>query len=182
MNAIPMANAFPVGSWLLLAFVACAAYVDWRTSRLPNGLTLGGLACALVASLLPQGIGPLDSILGAASALVLLFPLWMLRVTGAGDVKLLAMVGAFLGVPGIFFAIFLTMAAGGVYALGLGWFGGNLPRIAANARDMLQVTALAVLHRDRPRPDAVASVGKLPYGVCVFAGTASWLAWQAFHR
>jgi prepilin peptidase CpaA len=181
MNATPF-SMLPPGHWLLLAFVTVAAIVDWRTSRLPNALTFSGLACALAASVLAQGIGLLDAVLGAASAFVLLFPLWMMRVTGAGDVKLLAMVGAFLGVPGVFFALFLTMFAGGVYALGLGLFAGKLQRIGANARDLLQHTALAALHRTPPHPGAIASVGKLPYGVCVFAGTASWLAWQALHR
>lgn len=178
---LPM-TGFQAHHLVLEGLLVAAAVIDWRTSRLPNVLTLGGLAAGLVASVLPSGIGLSDSLLGAASMLALMLPLWMLHVTGAGDVKLLAMAGSFLGVPGVFFALLLTMVAGGIFALGLGLAGGSLMRMAANARDLLHLTALAAVHRQRPHTGAIASVGKLPYGVCVFIGTSSWLAWQAFQR
>ena len=178
MNAL---TTLPPGLWILEGLIVAAAVADWRKSRLPNALTFGGAAIGLLLSLLPQGIGIAASALGAAAALALLFPLWMLRVTGAGDVKLLAMVGTFLGVPDIFFALLFTMAAGGVFAIGFAAMRGGLPRMFANARDLFQVTALAAMNRQRPATGDIASVGKLPYGVCVCVGTSAWLAWQAVH-
>ncbi|MEJ6022092.1 A24 family peptidase [Ramlibacter sp. PS4R-6] len=176
MNALAL---LPPGHWLLEGLLVAAAVIDWRTSRLPNWLTFGGAAAGLLASVLPHGIGIGSSVLGAAAALALLLPLWLLRVTGAGDVKLLAMAGAFLGVPDVFFALLLTMAAGGALALGFAAMRGSLGRMVANTRDLLQVTALAAVHRQRPATGAIASVGKLPYGVCVCLGTSAWLAWRA---
>ena len=176
MNALTL---LPPGHWLLEGLLVTAALVDWRTSRLPNWLTFGGMAAGLLASLLPQGIGIGASAAGAITALALLLPLWMLRVTGAGDVKLLAMVGAFLGLPDFFFALLLTMAAGGAFAVRVAAMGGSFTRMVANARDLFQITALASVHRQRPATGAVVSVGKLPYGVCVCLGTSAWLAWRA---
>ena len=94
---------------VLETMVVAAALIDWRTSRLPNWLTIGGLGAGLALGALPGGIGLADATLGAASALALLLPLWLLRATGAGDVKLLAAAGAFTGVPGVFHVLLFTM-------------------------------------------------------------------------
>lgn len=176
---MPMLPVLTPAQWVLEALLVTGAVIDWRTARLPNWLTLGGLAAGLAASVLPQGVGALDAALGAGSALALLLPLWLLGVTGAGDVKLMAMVGAFLGVPGVFIALLLTIVAGGVFAIGYAAAHGKVLRMAASARDILQLTAWALVNRERPQAAGFASVGKLPYGVCVCIGTSLWLAWQA---
>jgi prepilin peptidase CpaA len=167
---------------VLEALVVAAAVIDWRTSRLPNWLTFGGLGCGLVLSLLPATVSPLHAALGAASALAVMLPLWLLRATGAGDVKLLAAVGAFAGVPGIFFVLLFTMLAGGAFALGLAIVRGNAMRTSANAFGLLEQTAWAAMNGHRPDTAAVASVGKLPYGVCICIGTSAWIAWQVLGR
>ena len=62
-------------------------------------------------------IGVVQSLLGLAAGLALFMPLYLLRALGAGDVKLLAMVGAWLGAPLLLGAALLTLLAGGAMAL-----------------------------------------------------------------
>ena len=47
------------------------------------------------------------------TGLALLLPLWLLRVMGAGDVKLMAAVGAVVGVPGVLYAVLWSFIFGG---------------------------------------------------------------------
>lgn len=72
-----------------------AAWWDVRARRVPNWLTAGGLAAALVLRAAEGGMGA-----GLAGALYLGVPfllLWLLFGVGAGDVKLAAALGAALG-------------------------------------------------------------------------------------
>jgi prepilin peptidase CpaA len=167
---------------VLEVLLAAGAVTDWRTGRLPNVLTLGGLAAALLMSLLPNGIGIADAALGAGAALAVLLPPWLARLTGAGDVKLLAMAGAFLGVPSVFAALLVTMVAGGLFALGFAAARGGIGRVAANAAGLLHIAALAAASGQRPRVRGVASIGKLPYGACAFAGVSACVVGQALAR
>jgi prepilin peptidase CpaA len=177
LTLIPQTLALPIAHVVLDALLVVAAIIDWRTFRLPNWLTLGGVAVGLAMSVLPQGIGFLESLLGAGTGLVLLLPLYALGMTGAGDVKLMAMVGAFLGVPNVLFALMFTLVVGGMAAIGFAIWRRRVARMVLNARDLVQLTALAAVHGQRPAPGSIASVGKLPYGVCVCIGTFAWLAW-----
>jgi prepilin peptidase CpaA len=178
LTLIPQTLTQPVMAHAVLdVLLIVAAVIDWRSFRLPNWLTLGGIAVGLVMSVLPQGIGFLGSLLGAGTGLVLLLPLYALRMTGAGDVKLMAMVGAFLGLPNVLFALLFTLVAGGVAAIGLAMWRRHVTRMVLNARDLLQLTALAAIHGQKPGPGSISSVGKLPYGICVCVGTFTWLAW-----
>ncbi|HYH79566.1 MAG TPA: prepilin peptidase [Longimicrobium sp.] len=95
------------------------ALTDARTYIIPDQFTLGGLLAGLLLSLAPGGIGPLQSLLGAVLGFVLL---WMVAVLGealfrkpamgGGDIKMMAMVGAFLGPMGTVLTIFLGALAG----------------------------------------------------------------------
>ena len=77
--------------------MACAT--DLRTSRIPNLLTFSAAAAGLAWHAF-GGWAPLASALGGlALGLLLFLPIYLLRGMGAGDVKLLAALGAWLG-PG----------------------------------------------------------------------------------
>ncbi len=99
-----------------VAVVACAW--DIRTRRLPNLLTFGATAAALAFSLTQNGLGGLgSSAAGWLTAVVLFFPVFALGGLGAGDVKLLGALGAWLGgVNALYLAVF-TGLAGGVMAI-----------------------------------------------------------------
>jgi leader peptidase (prepilin peptidase)/N-methyltransferase len=115
---------------------------DWETRILPDEFTLGGLWAGLAFSLvvpLDAGIfdlllwsypAALTSILDSALAAALLAgSLWSVGVLyervrgkeglGFGDVKMAAMLGAFLGLPAAIFGIFVGCVSGTV--VGVTW-------------------------------------------------------------
>ena len=104
----------------LLAGAWCAAivYRDLSSKTLPNWLTLGGAACALVARAVLLGPASLPPAIagGLVGGLFLLIP-FFLRAAGGGDVKLLFAMGILIGWPGILAALFWVSVAGVLTAL-----------------------------------------------------------------
>ncbi len=98
--------------------LALACISDLRTRRIPNVLTFSAVVAALVFHLLTGGWSAAGwSIAGCALGALLFFPMFALRGMGAGDVKLLAAVGAWLGPSQVLIAALATSIAGGVIAL-----------------------------------------------------------------
>jgi prepilin peptidase CpaA len=103
----------------LLGASAWAVREDLLAHRIPNRLTSSALCLGLTLQLVLGGWSALGAAaLGAVVGLSLLLPLYLLRATGAGDVKLLAALGALLGPYWIVVAGFYTLIAGGALALG----------------------------------------------------------------
>lgn len=109
----------------LLGLLALAVGFDWRQRRIPNRL----LAPAAVLALAPAwqaggwlGAHGVASALGAGAAVSAVFaPLYLLRQLGGGDLKLLATVGLWVGLPQVM-ALSLSVAmAGGLQALLWRW-------------------------------------------------------------
>jgi prepilin peptidase CpaA len=168
-------------SGVLIALLSFAAIVDVRTGRIPNWLVFGGAAYGLLYNAIfpvsPRDIGILIGLGGCTVGLGVLLPFYMFRVMGAGDVKLMAMVGAFLGVSATLKAALATFIAGGVLALAVALFGGTMVRLVRNVAQMLKGTMLTfatgvgglTVHGG-------ASAGRLPYAVAIAAGTIAYLA------
>lgn len=165
---------------LLAALLLAAAVSDWRTMRIPNLLTFGGtglgLACALL--LPPANQGLLWALAGTGVGLATLLPLYALRVLGAGDVKLMAMAGAFLGAQSTLYALLFVMACGGIAALAFAAARGNLGRVVGNAWNIVRWLTFATFAGQSPSAagQPIASAGKLPYGVCICIGTLASVA------
>jgi prepilin peptidase CpaA len=103
----------------LCAVLAVAVYSDVRSHRIPNTLTLLALVAGVALQFLWHGFSGMTSgLLGAGIGLGCFAPLYLLRAMGAGDVKLLAAVGAFLGPQGAFYAALFSLLAGGLGAIG----------------------------------------------------------------
>lgn len=101
----------------LLAVVGIAVWVDIRTRKVPNKLIVIGSFIGVLGALLPNGIGFAQSIYGFGIGLAMMLPMYALRATGAGDVKLMACVGSFLGAEATFIATLCVFAFGGMLAL-----------------------------------------------------------------
>ena len=97
---------------------AAATVIDIRTRRIPNALTAVMAAAGLgLAAAGVSGISVGASVAGLLVGFALMMPGHMLGATGAGDVKLMAAVGAIVG-PGMAVTAFLfTAIAGGVLAV-----------------------------------------------------------------
>ena len=90
----------PVATLTLLVLLAAAAVADARTRRIPNRLTLAGILLGLLLAITGGGPAAFASALaGSGAAFAAFFVLYALGGMGAGDVKLVAAAGAFLGVP-----------------------------------------------------------------------------------
>jgi prepilin peptidase CpaA len=105
-------------SLAILALVSAAAISDLRTRKIPNPLLLTGLILGLGLSLMTKGTdGLLSSLAGFGLGFALLLPGYLLRFTGAGDVKLLATLGVFSG-PGMLLQIFVvSVLTGALFVL-----------------------------------------------------------------
>ena len=163
-----------IEQWLqtaLLLLVSLAAVNDLATRRIPNRLLWAGLACALLLRLLSgtPGASLLAALGGMAAGLALFLPFYLLRGMAAGDVKLLAVVGAFAGPADVFKVAVLACCAGGVMALVLVLLRGRLVQVLVNLKRMLSTLmtpGVAVA-----APAGQASVGSIPYGVAIAVGT-----------
>jgi prepilin peptidase CpaA len=101
-----------------LAGIAC--WFDVRTRRIPNLLTLPAAVLGLAAAAAAHGgTGAVSSAAGVAVGLMLFFPLFALKGLGAGDVKLMGALGAWLGATTVLGVAFYTSLAGGVLAVAL---------------------------------------------------------------
>lgn len=95
-----------------------AAWWDLRHRRIPNAITLPAVALALCFhGAIHSGPGLLLSLAGALSAAALVLPGYAFRFTGAGDVKLLAAVGALLAFPTAIIAALLSLVLGGALSI-----------------------------------------------------------------
>jgi prepilin peptidase CpaA len=95
-----------------------ATIVDVRTRRIPNELTAAMAATGLgLAATGMSGISILASVVGLALGFALMLPGHLFGGTGAGDVKLMAAIGAIVGPATVVTAFFFTALAGGVLAL-----------------------------------------------------------------
>jgi prepilin peptidase CpaA len=176
---------------ILCCFLALAVWNDLRTRRIPNALVFGGAVVGVVFNvavpdgaglfILPfGGIGLLKALAGLVLGLCLLLPMYAMRALGAGDVKLMAMIGAFVG-PGAVVAITLmTLLAGGVLALVVAGFNGRLKPMLVNTWHLLKYSMLRSLAGEVPKMEAPATPsGRLPYAVAIAAGAAPYLIYGA---
>jgi len=158
------------------AFACGAAWVDCRERRIPNRLVLAGLAVALVGQLTLNGMSGLGLALGGvALGLALMLPFYALGAMGAGDAKLVGMIGAFVGPWGVLSVTVLTFLAGGVLAIAVALRNRALGRTLDNVKTMLVgslVSAAALGKAEVAAP--VVSAGKLPYGVAIAVGIVTY--------
>jgi prepilin peptidase CpaA len=172
---------------LLACLLAWAVASDVRSRRIPNKLVVLGLLAGLTlqAAVTPGAglfsepfgaLGLLKASAGMVLGLVLLLPMYALGAMGAGDVKLMAMLGAFLGPLDILGAGLSSVLAGGLLALLVALFQGSLRKVTANVKVMVLGSVLRGMSGGSARIDApLAATGQLPYAVAIAAGTVSYL-------
>jgi len=106
---------------LLLVAVIAAAITDMRWRRIPNWLTVSAVVLGLVLNTLNAYPSPMEGLWLAAKGFALAFSLnlimYVLRLTGAGDVKLMAAIGALVGCSDFVGIFLLNAIIGGVLGL-----------------------------------------------------------------
>lgn len=109
------------------------ALTDARAYTIPDEFSLGGLLAGVALSFAPGGITPVQSFVGAALGFGLLYAVavvgeWVFRkpAMGGGDIKMMAMVGAFLGPAGVVLTLFLGALLGTLIFAPISWRTGKL--------------------------------------------------------
>lgn len=181
---------------VLLVFVAlllASAVSDLSSRRIPNRLVGWGSALAVFLhavlpagdgfiSALPGGLGLAGSLTGLAVTLAVLLPLYFMRLFGAGDIKLLAMIGAFVGVPEIAWVLLFSVVAGGLMTLGIAMHRRILPALIKNLKVVLWHSLAGTGEAGSMLlQQSFASARPVPYGVAIAAGTLVFLLFRAGH-
>jgi prepilin peptidase CpaA len=168
-------------TWLVAAVLVVAAVIDGWKLRVPNWLTFPLILSGWIYSGIAYGWTGLGwSLLGTVVGLGLLLPAYAIGGMGAGDVKLLAGVGAWVGCANTLYAFCLSAIIGGVIAVGMvlyrrAWrkhqdqFWTIWSEIAT-LRDPEQLSALAAQRK--------SSMLLLPYGIPIAIGTIVYFAWS----
>ncbi|MGO4305326.1 MULTISPECIES: A24 family peptidase [unclassified Cupriavidus] len=170
----------------LVAMVTIAAVCDARTRRIPNWLVGCGLAIALMAQIATQGLaaGGIQWLGGTATGMGLCLGIYVLGGMGAGDVKLMGAVGAFMGPLGGAHVAIVSFLAGGVLAVVAILLRKESRRAAAGVSALLLSlpfgTRVASAGQSEPGEPALACAApRLPYAIAIAAGTLL-VKWQVF--
>lgn len=161
-----------------LAIAACACVTDIRSRRIPNFLTFGGaLAGVLFSGVTGSTHGLFMSTAGWVVGLMVYLLPFVLGGLGAGDVKLVAALGAWLGPSEVAWLALYAGVAGGVGALAIALLHSYLSQAFRNIYLLLmhwRVVGLRPLHEVSL---AGSSGPRLAYAVPVFAGLIAtiWL-------
>ena len=147
--------------------LAAAVVLDVRTRRIPNWLTAGIASAGFGMAAGGGHVSLAQASLGTVVGLLLMLPGHVIGATGAGDVKLMAAVGAIVG-PGAIVRVFLYSAiAGGVFALAVALHRGLL------SQTLFATTQLVTSPSDaRHVIEASGRANRFPYGPAIAAGTA----------
>jgi Flp pilus assembly protein protease CpaA len=176
----------------LLALAVTCAYTDLARGKLYNVVTLGGVALGLALAYFLDSAAPqtnfhfplttylVRAALGAALGGGALFLLYLAGGFDAGDVKMMAAVGA-LGTPTltrsgpadsytfVLWALFYTALVGAAIGVGLLIWRGRL-------RQGLKESLRALVSFRRPRREELPADATMPYGLAISIGTVwAWL-------
>jgi prepilin peptidase CpaA len=170
MHAFPLLP-YPIPACVALLVIVTAS-TDIVSRRIPNLIILGGLVAALLVQVWSRGplAGSVTWLAGALTGFALLLPFYLLRGMAAGDVKLLMMVGAWVGALMTLQIALATFVIGGIWSLAVVARRRRVGHLFANLHYLMASPPR------RSRGSAVdaaplESVGSLPYGVAIAAGT-----------
>ena len=169
----------PVAFQILLVLLALtAALFDFRQKRVPNWLTFSGVLLGLaVNSFLFELPGLWLALQGLGLALLIYLPIYLLRGMGAGDVKLMAAIGAILGPANWLGVLVLTSLFGALFGLIV------IARQARMSRTLFNVGLILASLRQRQAPYHANPeldvrdnrAVSLPHAVAIACGTLGFL-------
>ena len=154
-----------------------AVYTDLTYRKIFNWLTLPTAVAGVCVSV-PKGIGEVGNhLFGMGVGVFVLLPFFLLgmgRGLGGGDVKLMGVVGAWVGFPNILSALFYTALWGGVVSLGTALYKGRLQESLKRTLEMIRAFYIPGMKVEGALPSDPLHV---PYGVAILLGTlcAFWV-------
>ncbi len=164
---------------VLLLGLLVAGITDVRSSRVPNLLTF---SLALIGlgfhAFSASGAGIVFSLEGLGLGFVLLLGFYMYGGMGAGDVKLLAAVGAIVGPLNVFIGFLIASLLGGLYAVAVMIWHLGLSRTAE--RIMVLFVTLVFMKANVATSLEETSLPKLRYALVIGLGTLIGEGYQWF--
>jgi len=159
---VPLWVAAPV-----IVLVAVATRADVRTRTIPNRLTFPALLLGLALHAALGGAeGFKSALVGMAVAGGILLPGWLFRWMGAGDVKLMAAVGAWMAWPQALVAVLASLVMGGAISLIVAVRRGVLRQALIGAATI----GSSVMARNPGLPQVTTGV-RFPFAVAILAGS-----------
>ncbi len=182
-------GAWQIGSLALLAsLVGIALVTDLRQRRIPNLLVVVALCAGILVNTLgPQAFGRSDGLfnlypsalgykgamLGALTGLAVFLPIYMVHALGAGDVKLMASIGSFVGPATAVNLAVVILLMGGVLAL--------VHMVLARNSQLVLFNVMAALSQMAPGStrsfDPARTAWRMPYSVAMAAGLLAYGVW-----
>lgn len=162
---------------LLMVLLVSCSVTDLSVRRIPNAVLLPALMTSLFLNSIAGGFAGLaDSIAGLVIGLFMLMPLHVLGRMGAGDIKLMGVVGSTLGAWGAVVAGLATMMAGGILAVLYAiWLFAKPGIVWRLSRLMQPFIGNAATNGDMTWQTVRAA--EIPYAVAIAAGTFATLGY-----
>jgi len=167
--------------WTVTITLVVAAVIDGLQLKVPNWITFPMILAGWIYSTTAFGWEGLGySLLGTAVGLGLLLPAYAIGGMGAGDVKLMAGVGAWVHATITFYAFCVSAVLGGVIAVGMVLY---QKRWAKHRDQFFMILDEITTVRDPDKLATIAAERKptmmlLPYGIPIAIGTIAYFAWM----
>ncbi len=172
--------------WFVTLFVIVAAWIDGKELRVPNKITYPMIIAGWIYSAIAYGvsgegwlIGLGWSLAGTAVGLATLLPAYSIGGMGAGDVKMMAGIGAWVHCSITFYSFCVSAIVGAVLAVAMVVWSGQGKKhwnqfffISNEIMTVRNPETLAAIAADRK-----SSMKLLPYGIPIAIGTVLYFAW-----
>lgn len=179
-----MADNWPY--WVVTLFVIVAAYIDGKELRVPNKITYPMIIAGWIYSMIAYGMtgqGAMTglgwSLAGTAVGLATLLPAYSIGGMGAGDVKMMAGIGAWVYCEVTFYAFCVSAVVGAVLAVGMIMTSGHGKKhynqfffLINEIMTVKNPESLSAIAADRK-----SSMRLLPYGIPIAIGTIMYFGW-----
>jgi prepilin peptidase CpaA len=178
-----------MGLTTLMLLMLAALVFDLRQRRIPNSLVLLALGAGLfinfigpqiwlrgtgLLSLYPSALGIKGALLGVLTGLAFFLPFYLLRAMGAGDVKLMAGIGSFVGpATAINVALFILVAGGVLAVVRMLWVGKTQLVLFNVVSALSQWVPGSVARFDA----ATQSADRMPYALAMAGGLLAYGVW-----
>ena len=162
---------------VLAAVLLAAVWADATKRTIPNPLIVGGLASGLVFAATTGWQAFWLALAGMAVGFLIFLPAYVWAGMGAGDVKLMAAIGTFVGPKGAALAALASLIAGAMLGLLLLLTHGGVRAFARRYRQMFHEFTANKRFRYIPAAPREAASQPLPYALAIAVGTF-WLLWH----
>jgi prepilin peptidase CpaA len=160
----------------LSGILILSALIDFRRQKIPNLITYPSMVIALSYHVAMRGIdGLLFSLAGLAIGIIVFLVPYLMGGMGAGDAKLMGVVGALIGAKGVIFAFLCTAIVGGIYALVLilvhrAYFGSFFKKQLTTLKTIILTRQFTLdpIQNAQNRP-------RLCYGIAIAIGTGLYM-------